>query len=113
MSTEIWIPIVDGIVRQTLAVTEHMMQIIVRLDERAILPAHQHPEEQITHMISGRLRFTINGETVELGPGESLAIPGGTAHAALVLEEAVAIDTFSPPRQDMLAQDRAARDTSS
>jgi quercetin dioxygenase-like cupin family protein len=112
MSEKAWIPIVDGIRRQTLAVTEHMMQIIVRLDANAILPAHQHPEEQITHMISGRLRFTINGEELELGPGESLAIPGGVQHAAQVLEESVAIDTFSPPRQDMLAQDRAMHNTS-
>ncbi len=113
MSDDVWIPIVDGIRRQTLAVTEHMMQIIVRLNAGSILPAHQHPEEQITHMISGRLRFTMNCEVLDLGPGESLAIPGGMQHAAQVLEEAVAIDTFSPPRQDMLAQDRAAHDKSS
>ena len=113
MSMETWIPIVDGIRRQMLAVTEHMMQIIVQLDAGSHLPAHQHPEEQITHMISGRLRFTLNGEVLELGPGESLAIPGGVQHAAEVLEESMAIDTFSPPRQDMLEQDRAARDNPS
>jgi quercetin dioxygenase-like cupin family protein len=48
----------------------------------------------------------IGDRTVELGPGDVTYIPGGVRHAADVLEESVAIDTFSPPREDMLAQDK-------
>jgi quercetin dioxygenase-like cupin family protein len=101
-----WIPIVDGIRRRTLVSGERIMQIIVTLDAGAHLPEHHHPHEQVTHVLRGRLRFYVAGAIQELGPGESLSLPGGTPHAADALEESLVIDTFSPPREDLLAQDR-------
>jgi quercetin dioxygenase-like cupin family protein len=102
-----WFPIVPGIRRQTIASGAQMMQMRVRLDAGSHLPEHQHPHEQITHVISGRLRLLIGGELHELGPGDSICIPGGTPHAADVPEDAFVIDTFSPPREDLLAEDKA------
>jgi quercetin dioxygenase-like cupin family protein len=105
--TDDWIEIVPGIRRRTIAAGERMMQILVVLDSGAHLPAHQHPHEQLTHVLRGRLRFQIAGVPHELGPGESLCIPGGTPHGADVLEETLVVDTFSPPREDYLEQDKA------
>lgn len=101
-----WFEIAPGIVRRTVAAGEQMHQIVVTLVPGAHLPLHSHPHEQVTHMIRGRLRLVLGGVPHELGPGESLLIPGGVPHEADVLEEALVIDTFSPPREDMLAQDR-------
>lgn len=102
-----WIEIVPGINRRTLAHGPRMMQIVATLEHGVVLPAHQHPHEQITHVISGRLRFELAGETHEVGPGESLYIASNVSHGALALEQTLALDTFSPPREDMLAQDAA------
>ena len=102
-----WITMVDGIRRRTLAAGEHMMQMVVTLDAGSHLPEHQHPHEQLTHVLRGRLRLTIAGVAHELGVGHSVCIPGGTPHAADVLEDTLVVDTFSPPREDLLAQDRA------
>ena len=104
--TERWIPIAAGIRRQTLVAGEQMMQMMVVLDAGSHLPEHQHPHEQLTHVLRGRLRLTIDGAAREVGPGESVCIPGGTPHAADVDEETLVIDTFSPPREDLLAQDQ-------
>lgn len=101
-----WIPIVEGIRRRTLAAGEKLMQMIVTLDAGAHLPEHQHPHEQISYVLRGRLRFHVAGAPQELGPGQAICLPGGTPHAADVLEDSLVIDTFSPPREDLLAQDR-------
>ena len=100
-----WIQMVPGIRRRTIAAGERMMQMLVVLERGAHLPEHRHPHEQLTHVLRGRLRFSIAGEPRELGPGESVCLAGGTPHAADALEETLVVDTFSPPREDLLAED--------
>jgi quercetin dioxygenase-like cupin family protein len=109
ISGEGWITMFPGIRRRTVASGEQMMQMLVMLDGGSHLPEHQHPHEQITHVLRGRLRLIVAGAPHELVAGQSLSILGGTPHAADVLEDSLVIDTFSPPREDLLAQDRAAR----
>jgi quercetin dioxygenase-like cupin family protein len=104
-----WFPIAPGILRKTVASGERMMQMIVQLEAGSRLPEHRHPHEQLTYLVSGRLRLYLDGVAHDLGPGDSLLIPGGVLHSAEVLAESVALDTFCPPREDLLAQDRAGR----
>ena len=79
----------------------------LRLGKGAIVPRHSHPNEQISTIESGSLRFIFDdGETV-VSQGESLQIPGGVAHAAEALEDSVALDLFSPPRADWIRGDDA------
>jgi mannose-6-phosphate isomerase-like protein (cupin superfamily) len=44
-------------------------------------PLHVHPatEENLT-VTSGRLRYTIEGRTRELGPGDGVSVPAGARH---------------------------------
>lgn len=100
-----WITMVPGIRRRTLVAGEQMMQMVVALDAGSRLPEHQHPHEQITYCISGQLRLLLAGVAHELTPGQSLLIPSATPHAADVLADTLVIDTFSPPREDLLAED--------
>ena len=104
-----WITMVPGIRRRTVAAGVQMMQMVVVLDAGSHLPEHQHPHEQLTHVLHGRLRLVVAGISHELVAGQSLCIPGATPHAADVLEDTLVIDTFSPPREDLLAEDRAKR----
>jgi quercetin dioxygenase-like cupin family protein len=101
-----WIAMVPGIRRRTVAAGEQMMQMLVMLDTGSHLPEHRHPHEQITHVLRGRLRLTVAHVPHELVAGQSLCIPGGAPHAADSLEDTLVIDTFSPPREDLLAQDK-------
>ena len=109
MDEQPWIDIVPGIRRQTITTGAAMYQMRARLDAGSQLPEHQHPQEQITHVISGRVRMIVAGTPHELGPGESLYLPSNTPHGAETIEDTLVIDTFSPPREDYLAIDAAAR----
>src|SRR5260221_6486341 len=52
-------------------------------------------------------QFTIGGETRVLEPGDTYVIPGGVKHSAVAGPEGtVALDIFSPPREDWEALDR-------
>jgi quercetin dioxygenase-like cupin family protein len=44
--------------------------------------AHQHPGPTFGYVVSGRIRWAINGEAaVELGPGQSFFEPMGSVHS--------------------------------
>lgn len=109
MDEQPWVDIVPGIRRQTITTGSTMYQMRAQLDAGSRLPEHQHPQEQITHVISGRVRMMVSGQPHELGPGESLYLQSNVRHGAETLEDTLVIDTFSPPRDDYLASDAAAR----
>ena len=52
---------------------------------------HQHPEEQVMYVLSGRLRVTCDGETYEVGPGEATFNPSNSMHEVMALEDVTAI----------------------
>jgi quercetin dioxygenase-like cupin family protein len=52
-------------------------------------------------MVSGTLEFTIEGETRVLSGNDMYFVPGGIPHAAKGGPGgAVALDAFSPPREE-------------
>jgi len=67
-----------------------------------IVPRHAHDQEQFTTVLSGRLKFVVDGQEIVVGPGEVAQIPGWVEHEVHVLEDAVVIDVFSPVRQDWI-----------
>ena len=84
---------------------EKVMLAQVFLKKGAIVPKHQHHNEQITNIISGKLRFWIGEdqkEVVDVAAGEVLHIPSNVWHKAEALEDTLDVDVFSPPRQDWL-----------
>ncbi len=72
----------------------------VTIEKGAVLPAHSHPQEQATQMISGRLEMTIDGVTQVLEPGTITIIPSNAVHSAVALTDCVVTDTFYPVRED-------------
>ena len=104
-----WIDMVAGVRRRTLVSGDAMMQMLVTLETGSRLPEHQHPHEQISFVLTGRVRFKLDGgaETRDLGAGESIYLPANLPHGAEALETSSVVDTFSPPREDLLAQDRS------
>ncbi len=70
------------------------------------LPSHSHPHEQTGYLVSGRISLRIGGEAYEARPGDSWTIPSGVEHGARILEDSIAVEVFSPVRQDLLAAER-------
>lgn len=66
------------------------------------VPVHSHPNEQISMVQQGRVKFVLNGIESILGAGETVHIPANAPHSAEALEDAIVIDLFSPPREDWI-----------
>lgn len=80
---------------------QNLMLSYVEIDEGAVVETHHHPHEQGGVVLSGRLALTIGDETRTLGPGEMYLIPPNVPHrASAVGGRAVALDVFSPVRED-------------
>ena len=102
---ERWFDIAPGVHRRTTVAGQRMSQVYVRLDANSRVPVHRHVHEQIAFCVSGMLRLTVAGVAHDLHPGDAFYIPGNVPHSADVFEDTIVIDTFGPPREDMLAQD--------
>src|SRR3974377_454603 len=70
------------------------------LAKGSVVPEDRHHNEQISMIEEGRLRFVVDGVEQVVGPGEVLRIPPNVPHSAVALEDCVATDIFSPPRED-------------
>ena len=97
-----------GIRQKTLAYGQKTLMVEFRLPQGAVLPVHKHPHEQTGYLVSGRLDLTIGSETRRQGPGDSWCIPGDTEHGAKALADAIAVEVFSPVREDYLPQGGSA-----
>lgn len=72
------------------------------LKSGSTLPSHDHIHEQTGYLVSGKILLTFNGETFEVNPGDSWNIPGGIIHSAEALEDSVAVEVFSPRRDEYM-----------
>lgn len=91
-----------GIRRKTLGYGKNELLCEFRLEAGHPLPHHSHPEEQAGYLVSGHIVLHYHGEAHDVLPGAAWCIPGGIEHWAEVLEDSVAIEVFSPVRQDYL-----------
>ena len=94
--------ILEGIDLKTLAHGERTLLAEFHLAAGAVLPVHRHPHEQTGYLVSGRLRLTIGGETFEARPGDAWMVPSDLDHGGEALEDTVAVEAFSPVREDYL-----------
>jgi quercetin dioxygenase-like cupin family protein len=97
------------LIGRRLIYTDKQMLAHVYLKQGAVVPAHDHINEQITYILSGGLRFWIGehadnpGDTyVDVRAGEVLVIPSLVRHRAEALEDTLDVDIFNPPRQDWI-----------
>ena len=80
---------------------ERITLAVVELAPDSVVPSHQHENEQLGLVITGRVTFTIGDETRELGPGGTWRIPSNVRHGvATGPDGAVVIDIFAPTRRD-------------
>lgn len=91
-----------GIEMKTLVHGEKTLFTEFRMEKGNVLPKHAHPHEQTGYLVQGRIRLTIGSETFDVTPHDSWCIPGDMEHSAEILEDSLAIEVFSPVREDYL-----------
>jgi quercetin dioxygenase-like cupin family protein len=89
-------------IRRRIVTGEQVMLGRLTFPKGSTVPAHTHPNEQITHVLTGSLKFVIDGADVIVRAGETLHIPADVKHSAEALEDTDEIDAFSPIRTDWL-----------
>ena len=105
-NTNPWIELCPGIRRRTQSSGQTMYQMVAELDANVKMPEHKHPNEQIVHILSGRMFITAAGVTHELVTGDSFYLAENVPHSVETTEKTRVLDTFSPPRSEYLALDR-------
>lgn len=96
--------VTDQISRK-LITGQDMMLAQVFIKKGAVVPKHQHHNEQFTYILEGGLRFYMGEdgtEVIDVMAGEVLHIPSNVWHRAEALEDTLDVDIFSPPRADWL-----------
>lgn len=79
---------------------QHGTLAVFELKKGAIVPLHQHPNEQITYIVEGLVEVTAGGRKYRVGAGEVIVLPPNVPHEFLALEDTTDIDFFSPARAD-------------
>ena len=93
-----------GVKRRVLAYQDPLMIVEVVFEKGGVGTVHTHPHCQNTYVKSGRFRFTVAGEDVEVGPGDTLAFPPDVLHGTLCLEAGTLLDIFTPMRKDFVGE---------
>ncbi len=91
-----------GVHQKTIAHGDKTLMVEFHFVKDSLLPMHAHPHEQTGYLVSGHLRLRIGGESHDVRPGDSWCVPGGVEHGADALEDTVALEVFSPVREDYL-----------
>jgi len=104
-----WIEICPGIKRRTHAHGRTMYQMVAELAAGSRMPEHHHSQEQIVHILSGRMRLIVEGTPHELATEDVFYLASNIPHGVETIEETRVLDTFSPPRDEYLAIDEKAR----
>jgi quercetin dioxygenase-like cupin family protein len=87
---------------------ERLTLAVVELAPNAVVPEHRHPQEQLGLVIRGSVRFRIDDEVRDLGPGGTWRILPNRPHGVVTGPEgAIVIDVFSPIRDDWQFELRA------
>ncbi|MBW2429225.1 MAG: cupin domain-containing protein [Deltaproteobacteria bacterium] len=94
--------LMEGVELTTLVHGEKTLMGQFKIAKGAALPAHSHPHEQTGIMVTGKLRFSVDGKIVDVETGDSWCLPGGVEHSAEALEDSVVVEVFSPVRDDYL-----------
>ena len=96
------IPLGGGTERRILAYDSSLMSVEVRFESGAEGAPHSHPHTQLSYVLSGSFRYSVEDESVILNPGDSIVVPGGQVHGTVCLEAGTLLDVFTPCREDFL-----------
>ncbi len=94
--------LMEGIELTTLVHGEKTLMGQFKIARGSAIPSHSHPHEQTGFLVSGKVRFNVDGEIMDAEAGDSWCLPGNVEHSAEALEDSIIIEVFSPVREDYL-----------
>jgi quercetin dioxygenase-like cupin family protein len=94
--------VAPGILQKTLIYGEKTLMAEFILHTGSSLPEHAHPFEQTGYLAKGRIELKIGTESHDVHQGDSWCIPMNVVHGAKILEDSIAIEVFSPRRDDYI-----------
>jgi len=94
--------VLPGIKLKTLVYGEKTLFTEFRMDAGSVLPQHAHIHEQTGYLIEGKFRLTIGEQVFEVEKGDCWSIPSSMGHGAEILKDSVAIEIFSPVRDEYI-----------
>ncbi|MCS7026306.1 MAG: cupin domain-containing protein [Bryobacteraceae bacterium] len=99
---ELEIEQMNPLVQRQVLHTQNMTMARLMLKKGAVVPEHQHINEQISTVLEGSLIFQIAGQEFLVQAGDSMVIPPNVPHSVSASEDSLVIDLFSPRREDWL-----------
>lgn len=91
-----------GTTRRILSWNDQLMLVEVGFEAGAAGAPHTHPHVQSSYVLSGKFRYAVEDESVEMNPGDSIVVPGGLVHSCECLEAGTLLDIFTPAREDFV-----------
>ncbi len=95
--------VAPGMTRQIMGYDSDIMLVKVDFEKGGIGEPHTHRHQQVSYVVSGKFEVTIGGKSEVLESGDAFVVPSEALHGAVCLESGTLIDTFSPAREDFLA----------
>jgi quercetin dioxygenase-like cupin family protein len=80
--------------------SEHMTVAHYDFTRGASIHEHDHPQEEIYHVLEGELEMTIAGETQMARPGLAAIVPANARHSVKALSDGRVLIVDSPRRPD-------------
>ena len=81
--------------------SDHMTFAYYEIAAEADVHEHEHPNEEVWHVVAGALALTLDGETRVLHAGEAAVVPAGARHAVRAVEPSRAIIVDHPVRDSL------------
>jgi len=95
----------NALVSRQVIHSDTMTLARIELKKGASVPEHSHHNEQVSMVERGSVRFVLAGVETIVKPGDILRIPSNVPHSAEALEDSIAVDLFSPRREDWIRGD--------
>jgi quercetin dioxygenase-like cupin family protein len=97
-----WFHAFENLERKVHAFNDKLMLTEHHMAKGSVFPRHSHPHEQLAYLVSGHIRVVCGDYTFEGRAGDSFVVRGGIEHQVWAIEESVALDIFTPVREDYL-----------
>lgn len=68
----------------------------------AVVPTHNHPNEQISWLLSGQATVYSNGKQYSMKAGDIMVFQANIPHEFHFTKDSINIDFFAPARQDWI-----------
>lgn len=98
-------PAFENLTRRVLASNDKLMLTEHTMEQGSVFPRHSHPHEQLAYLVSGHIRVQVGGEggqVFEARAGDSFVLKGDVEHQVWAIERSIALDIFTPMREDYL-----------